>query len=172
MANPGNFDVWRAAGAVQIVGMGKVEFLDFRVKDAIGTGQLGSCSVVVIASAHGAILAHIPPQPQPTINPTSGDDNVRSMMNEVSRLYRDNRQYFPSAESVIACAVFRGQVALPSQLEIMESHLINRLGLIPRKISYEVPGNPGIRGRGTVIVIKKRHYPKPKIFVEDGRANA
>lgn len=171
MANPGNLEVWGAAGAVQIVAMGKVEFLDFRVKDAIGTGQLGSCSVVVIASAHGAILAHIPPQPQPTVNPTSADDNVRSMMNEVSRLYRNKHQYFPSAESVVACAVFRGRVALPSQLDIMESSL-NRLGLIPKKISYEVPGNPAIRGKGTVIVIKKGHYPKPKIFVEDGLANA
>jgi hypothetical protein len=171
MANPGNFELWRAAGAVQVVAMGRVEFLDFRVKQAIGTEQLGSCSVVVIASVHGAILAHIPPQPQPTINPTSADDNVRSMMNEIARLYRNKQQWFPSAESVVACAVYRGEVALQSQLDIMESSLIG-LGLRPKNISYEVPGNPAIRGKGTVIVIKKPDYPKPKIFVEDGHVNA
>jgi hypothetical protein len=113
--------VWAVAGAVQIVATGKVKSLDFRVKDTIGTRQLRLCSVVVIASAYGAILAHIPPQPQPTINPISAYDKVRSMVNEVSRLYRNRQRYFLSAESVVSCAVFQGQVALPSQLDIIES---------------------------------------------------
>jgi len=50
MANPGNFEVWGAAGAVQIVAMGKVEFLDFRVRDAIGTGQLAQCLLYKITN--------------------------------------------------------------------------------------------------------------------------
>jgi hypothetical protein len=127
---------------------------------------------VVIASVHGAMLDHILPQPQPTINPASADDNVRSMMDEIGRLYRVNKpRYFLSAESVVACAVYRGDVALQSQLDIMEGSLIG-LGLIPKKISYEVPGKPEIRGKGTVIVIKKGNYAKPKILVEDGHVNA
>jgi hypothetical protein len=93
------------------------------------------------------------------------------MMNEIARLYRNKQQWFPSAESVVACAVYRGEVALQSQLDIMESSLIG-LGLRPKNIPYEVPGNPAIRGKGTVIVIKKPDYPKPKIFVEDGHVNA
>lgn len=108
--NPGTLDVWAAAGAIQIVPMGQVQFLDFRQRDAIGTGQLGSCSVVVIASAQGAILAHIPPQPQPTNNLTSGDANVRSMMDRVGTLYQGNPQFFPSTDTVVVCAYFRGQV--------------------------------------------------------------
>lgn len=82
----GTLDVWAAADAVQIVPMGQVKFLDFRQCGAIGMGQLGSCSVVVIASAQGAVLAHIPPQPQPTNNPTSGDANVQFMMDGVGTL--------------------------------------------------------------------------------------
>lgn len=86
-SNPGHFEVWEAAGAVKNVAMGQAQFLDFREKDAIGTKGLGSCSVMVIASAHGAILAHIPPQPQATNNPTSGDANVQLMMNNTFAPY-------------------------------------------------------------------------------------
>ncbi|KGO67920.1 hypothetical protein PITC_029590 [Penicillium italicum] len=169
-SNPGHFEVWDTAGAVKNVAMGQAQFLDFRERHAIGTKDLGSCSVVVIASAHGAILAHIPPQPQATNNPTSGDANVQSMMNQVGTLYRDKQQFFPSAETVVICAVFRGQVALPSQLDIMQMSLIG-LGLTTKIISYEVPGNSTTVGKGTVIVIKKRDYVKPKILVEDRHVN-
>ncbi|KAJ5236045.1 hypothetical protein N7489_006136 [Penicillium chrysogenum] len=162
----GHFEAWELAGAVKVVPMGQAQFLDFREKDAIGTKGLGSCSVVVIASAHGAILAHIPPQPQATSNPTSGDANVQLMMNQVGILYRDKRQFFSSAETIVICAVFQGQVALPSQLDIMQMSLIG-LGLTTKIISYEVPGDSSIVGKGTVIVIKKREYAKPKILVED-----
>lgn len=170
MFNPGTLEVWEAAGDVQIVAMDDVQFLDFQQMAAIGTGQLGSCSVVVIASAQGAILAHIPPQPRPTNNPIDGDTNVQSMMDRVGALYHEKQQYFLSADTVVVCAVFRGEVALPSQLDIMMLSL-HGLGLKPEIISYEVPGNPAIRGKGTVIVTKKRHQTKPKIFVEDSQVN-
>ncbi|KAJ5374657.1 hypothetical protein N7517_006663 [Penicillium concentricum] len=130
------------------------------------TKDLGSCSVLVIASAYGAILAHIPPQPQATNNPTSGDANVQSMMNQVGTLYRDKRQFFSFCRN----GLFRGQVALPSQLDIMQMSLIG-LGLTTKIISYEVPGNSTIMGKGIVIVIKKRDYVKPKILVEDRHVN-
>ena len=168
---PGTLEAWEAAGDVQMVAMDDVQFLDFQQMPAIGTGQLGSCSVVVIASAQGAILAHIPPQPRPTNNPTDGDTYVRSMMNRISRLYREKQQrYFLSADTVVVCAVFRGEVALPSQLDIMMLSL-HGLGLTPKIISYEVPGNAALQGKGTVIVTKKRHQIKPKIFVEEGLVN-
>ncbi|KAJ5531281.1 hypothetical protein N7527_004674, partial [Penicillium freii] len=39
--------------------------------------------------------------------------------------------------------------------------------LTTKIISYEVPGNSTIVGKGTIIIIKKRDYIKPKILVED-----
>lgn len=86
--NPGNFEIWRQAGAVQTVPMGGVQFLDFRQKAALATDGLGSCSAVVIASPHAAILAHIAPLPTSTQNPFAGDANVQSTMNRVVALYR------------------------------------------------------------------------------------
>ena len=168
--NPGTLEVWESAGDVQIVPMDDVQFLDFQQMAAIGTGQLGACSVVVIASAQGAILAHIPPQPRPTNNPTDGDTNVQSKMDRVGALYHAKQQYFRSTDTVVVCAEFRGEVALPSQLNIMRQSL-NGLGLTPKIISYEVPGNPTIRGKGTVVITKKRDQIKPKIFVEDSQVN-
>lgn len=133
-----HFEVWEEGRAVKDVAMDQAQFLDFRERDAIGTQHLGSCSVVVIASAYGAILAHIPPQPEATNNPTSGDANAQSMMNQVGSLYRDKREFFPSAETIVICAVFRGQVALPSQLDIIQMSLIG-LGLTTHIFSYDVP---------------------------------
>ena len=149
-----------------MVPMGGVHFLDFAEKAAIGTEHLGSCSVVVIASELGAILAHIAPQPGATNDPFAGDTNVRSAMHQIDTLYQNKRSYFPSTATIVVCALFRGEVALPNQLDIMMASL-RGLGLDPRGISYDVPGDPTIRGKGTVMVMKKREYARPKIIVEE-----
>ncbi|KAJ5521362.1 hypothetical protein N7527_005477, partial [Penicillium freii] len=124
------------------------QFLDFREKDAIRTKDLRLYSVVVIASAYSIILVYIPPQPQATINLISSNTNVGT-------LYRDKRQFFPSAETIIIYT-----------LDIIQISLIG-LRLTTKIISYEVPGNSTIVGKGIVIIIKKRDYIKPKILVEN-----
>ncbi|KAG7288121.1 hypothetical protein NEMBOFW57_007644 [Staphylotrichum longicolle] len=52
-------------GQLLDVPMGEALFVDFRQMAAIGTHRLGSCSVAMVVSEHGAILAHIPPLPSP-----------------------------------------------------------------------------------------------------------
>lgn len=165
-----NFAVWREAGAVQTVPMGDVQFLDFRHKAALATDGLGACSVVVIASPHGALLAHIAPLPTLTQNPIAGDANAHSTMNRVVALYQYKRAYFPSAETVVICAEFRDSVALPDQLEILMESL-NSVQLQPRATSYTVPTNPGTRDSGVVMIIKMSEYPGPKIHVQDRVVN-
>ncbi|KAJ5335694.1 uncharacterized protein N7506_005630 [Penicillium brevicompactum] len=168
---PGNFELWQRAGAVQTVPMGGIQFLDFRQKAALATAGLGSCSAVVIASPHGVILAHIAPLPVSTQNPFAGDANVQSTMNRVVALYQEKkRDFFPSAETVVICAEFRGEVALPDQLAIMTGTL-NQVQLQPRAISYSVPTNPSTRDNGVVMIIKKPEYPQPKIYVQDRVVN-
>lgn len=94
MSAPGILAQWQAARQVIVVPMGDVQFVTFQQMPAIGTRDLGSCSVVVLASAYGAILAHIPPQPaRPSADPMAGDNNVRSMMDRVATLYERNKTY-------------------------------------------------------------------------------
>ena len=167
MSGSGILAQWQARGAVLVVPMGGVQFLSFQQQSAIGTRDLGSCSVVLIASAHGAILAHIPPRPlQPSQDPFAGDNNARNMMNQVTTLYQQNRGYFASADSVVVCAWYNGAVALSDQMEIMSSSL-RQLGLNPTIRTYHVPGNRNLPGQGTVIAIKSANQQRPQIYVED-----
>lgn len=167
MSGPGILAQWQASGSVTVVPMGDVQFVSFQQIPAIGTSDLGSCSVVVIASAYGAILAHIPPLPlQQSPDPFAGDNNVRYMMDRVAGLYQHYRNYFPSADTSVICAWFRGAVALPHQMEIMSSSL-RQMGLNPRITTYHVPGNRSLPGQGTVIVISGANQGRPQIYVED-----
>ena len=59
----GMLNTFKEAGQVIVVPMGGVRLVQFQSIPAIGTEGLGSCSVVLIASSKGAILAHIPPRP-------------------------------------------------------------------------------------------------------------
>jgi hypothetical protein len=53
------------AKAVHVVEMDDVQFLAFHQSkvSSIGTKDLAGCSVVMIASPYGEIVAHIPPNP-------------------------------------------------------------------------------------------------------------
>ena len=59
---------WERARQVVVIPMSGVQFVSFRQKPAIGTRDLGSCSVVVIMSKYGAILG-----PYSTIATTAVD---------------------------------------------------------------------------------------------------
>lgn len=92
---PGYLDQLKTQNRVEEVGMGGAKFVSFQQKYAIGTAGLGACSAVVIASAFGAIIGHIPPLPSATRDPHAGDANARRMMVQIKCLYDSNRNFFP-----------------------------------------------------------------------------
>lgn len=153
-----------------VVAMNQVKFLPFGSVSAIGTRDLGGCSVVVIASKYGAILAHIPPMPDCNHlhDPYYGDRHVQEIMHQVNELYSRRRNYFPAAESYLICAMYNGEIALPYQKKIMEDNL-SRMGLKYRPINYVVPRNDANPGHGTVFVDSNGQagMQMPLIYVED-----
>lgn len=162
----GLLDQWRRQATV--VPMGGIMFVSFQNTSAIATEHLGSCSVVVIASAYAAILAHIPPLPgQYTTDPHAGDIQAQTFMNQVANLYQQHSSFFPSAQGVVVCAMFNGSVALPSQRDIMSSSL-QRMGIRTAIRTYTVPTYQHFAGRGTVIAFGPTSTnPYPLIYVED-----
>ncbi|GLA19132.1 hypothetical protein BDQ94DRAFT_173467 [Aspergillus welwitschiae] len=132
---------------VVVVPMNVVRVVSLHEMFAIGTEGLGACSAIVIASSHGAIVAHIPPRPTASASdPYAGDNNVRRLMAEATTLYMRYRdEYFAShTDTVIVCALYQGAIALPDQVQIMHSAL-RRLG--PSVWTYNVPGNIPIRDK-------------------------
>lgn len=162
----GLLDQWRRHAT--LVPMGRVMFISFRNTSAIATEHLGSCSVVVIASVYGAILAHIPPLPnEVTTDPYAGDRQAQSFMGQVANLFQQNISFFPSPQGVVVCAMYNGAVALPTQRDIMSSSL-QRMGLRPTVRTYNVPAYQNFAGRGTVIAFgPSPTNPQPLIYVED-----
>ena len=144
------------ASRIALVPTGNVQFVSFDDIPAIGVEGLGGCSVVVIASAYGAILAHIPPLPLQQPSPDFlGHSNVQSMMDQASALYYyyKKHDFFPHAETVIVCAWLRGEMGVPEQLELMRESL-HEIGHQPTIRTYAVPrtGNMNAPGQGTVVV--------------------
>ncbi|GKZ27221.1 hypothetical protein AbraIFM66951_004588 [Aspergillus brasiliensis] len=141
---------------VVVVPMNAVRVVSLDEMFAVGTKGLGACSAIIIASLHGAIVAHIPPRPTPSMSdPSAGDNNIRRLMAEVTTLYMCHRdEYFSSpTDTVIVWALYQGAIALPDQVQIMHSAL-ERLG--PSVETYEVPGNGSNAGQGTVLAIGSR----------------
>ncbi|KAL5344142.1 hypothetical protein BJX70DRAFT_352654 [Aspergillus crustosus] len=149
-----------------LVPMGQVNFVAFNQLPAIGTWDLMGCSVVLVVSQFGAILAHIPPQPQATLDPNAGDANVLRMMNQVRNLHIQYSALFPLATTSIVCAVYGGQVALPDQLEIMRRKF-SEMGYTPLIQYYHVPTNVSQPGQGTVVARILPGHTTPTVFVQD-----
>lgn len=169
MSGGGILAQYEAANAAVVVPMGNVQFNSFHhQKPAIGTRDLDSCSVVIIASTFGALLAHIPPRPEgPSTDPYAGDRNARNIMTHVVSLYNHykNQGYFPPAATVVLCAKFNGYVALPDQQAIMLEALRDQ-GLQPLAHTYDVPTDRTQPGQGTVILISQANQT-PLLYVED-----
>lgn len=90
---------WEDARQVLVVPIGEVLFVNHQETPAIGTRGLGSCSVAMIVSEYGAILAHISPLPlRPSAaalaDPHAGDNNVRGMMDRVHEVFTRHREFF------------------------------------------------------------------------------
>lgn len=168
MSGSGILARWAAARAVVVVPMGGIQFVPFDLFNAVGTRDLGGCSVVIIASIYGVIMAHIPPRPPqtPPDDGTAGANNARYMMSRVAALYQQHRAYFPSTDTIVFCAWHKGTVGLPDQLDIMRLSL-QQMGLNPIIRTYHAPGNRNIPGQGTAIIIKSPNSNRPHIYLED-----
>ncbi|KAL8685430.1 MAG: hypothetical protein Q9224_005820, partial [Gallowayella concinna] len=93
------FDSALKQGIAKELSMGKVNFQEFI--DGIwayGTRDLRGCSVVLVASQKGAIMAHIDPR---------GDEHVHQMMDEFVTLYVAKKAaYFPpSSETLVVYGI-------------------------------------------------------------------
>lgn len=163
-------------GQLLDVPMGEALVVDFRQMAAIGTHRLGSCSVAMVVSEHGAILAHIPPLPSPMSDdelagdPDAGSENVHAMMRRVRELHGSCQAWFLTATAHVVCAWYQGAVALPDQLAIMQGHF-REMGLEPAIHYYVVPGDLDKLGKGTVMAISSAPGTYPAIYVEDSPVN-
>jgi len=175
MSNPGSAGLFAQAQREKrlcAVAMNDVQFLAFHQStiSAIGTEGLSGCSVVMVTSQHGAILAHIAPRP-PMADPQdqhAGDQNVQALMSRVASLYTQQQTYFPVADTFVVCAVYAGDVALPDQKKIIEGN-ISQMGLSHlSSLFYDVPTNRANPGQGTTLIDAKEHVgQKPAVYVKD-----
>ncbi|KAL8970980.1 MAG: hypothetical protein Q9197_003520 [Variospora fuerteventurae] len=135
---------------------------------AIGTYALRACSVVLVASQVGAVLAHIAPL---------GDEYVRRMMDRFNSLYQPRAVSHFGAERhpwVVIGLMHTGDgdaytEALPDMNLIINERLM-AMGLQPSSSDYKfklrlAQDSPQFPGKGTVLVDAKNGLLK--IYVED-----
>ncbi|AEO63857.1 uncharacterized protein THITE_2031178, partial [Thermothielavioides terrestris NRRL 8126] len=168
----GYLDTYREEDRLLEVPMSGISFVDFGEKEAIGTGGLGSCTVAMVVSVHGAILAHIPPLPsmpteaQMAANPYAGENNVHDMMTQVQNVYQFRQPWFPTAAAYIICGTAQGQMVVPHQVAIMQGRF-REIGLEPAIHHYDINADRSRPGQGTVIVISNGPGTVPSVYVED-----
>ena len=125
------------------------------VKPYIGTDGLGSCSVVLIASKYAIILGHVSPRPNHAnpLDDDAGNNHVRNYMSNFIRFYNANKDYFPlGSSSGVVCAVYKGEIALPDQLNIMRECLEKEGLSVNTSANYNVPFTEEHPDRGSVLV--------------------
>lgn len=153
---------WVQSGRLNLVPMGQTHTHPLGIF-AVGTEELGSCSAVVIASFSRVILSHIPPRTEHE----DGDTTARRMMTDVKGYFQSYRGDFDlKTRGVVVCAIFKGALALESQVKIMSSSL-TELSLDPQYRPYDVdPKNFGaFPGQGTVLIVQGSN--SPVIYVDN-----
>lgn len=157
------------------VNMNDVQFCDFRrTVKAIGTRDLKGCHVVIVASKYGAVFGHISPRSgrQAPDDPSGGEAHITGQMQRVVAMYEDYKaqNFFPQSDSGTHTihAVLNGEVALPDQKALIESHLLH-VGL-PRPSSFmynvDILANADTdSSKGTVLLLG--HSTPPMLLVED-----
>ncbi|KAL9029457.1 MAG: hypothetical protein Q9196_002300 [Gyalolechia fulgens] len=160
----------KAANKLEIVAMNQTKYIHFAAnRQGLGTEDLNACTAVVIASPTGAILGHFSPRPPNSpADAAAGDAHVLAKMNHISTLLKNHEQDFPTSGStgLIAYAVYRGAVALPSQKTIIES-CFKQWGIPLQLVEYIVleSAQPRPSGKGSVMVLHQDS--KVYLFVED-----
>lgn len=160
----------KAANKLELVPMNQIKYLHFAPnKQGLGTEDLNACTAVVIASRIGAILGHFSPHPQDApANAAAGDAHIQAKMDQIAALLEDHKQDFAinGSTGLIAYAVYRGEIALPSQKIIIESRF-KQWGIPLKPVEYIVlePNQPRPSGKGSVMIIHQD--AKVYLFVED-----
>ncbi|KAI4135348.1 MAG: hypothetical protein LQ341_005893 [Variospora aurantia] len=152
-----------------VVRMNDIQFQQFSEQTtAIGTYALRACSVVIVASRVGAIVAHVAPL---------GDDATMRMMDEFKNLYQTYRLSHFGAERhpwVVTGLMHTGigdlyADGLPDMTTIINERLM-AMGLQPSSSNYKfsvriAEHSPQFPGKGTVMVDAAND--QLKIYVED-----
>ncbi|KAJ5963497.1 uncharacterized protein N7479_003373 [Penicillium vulpinum] len=127
----------RALNARQVleVPMDDVRFISFNAQiRSIGTQNLNGCTAVGLFSPAGAIMTHIPPNPDPRL----GIANLRRLMGQFILLYHQHLAEFPSdVTSIVVGGTYRGTMALEDHLTEIRS-ILSREGISPGFRSYSV----------------------------------
>ncbi|KAL3472476.1 hypothetical protein BJX99DRAFT_262261 [Aspergillus californicus] len=157
--------------SIQMVSMHENKFVSFYEKSAIATFGLDACSVIMIASDQGAILAHIPPLPGRTRHPLAGDTYAQHMMNRVRDLFEhfQAQGFFPVAASTILYAILRGEreSIIESQIQIMRN-TFRAMGLAStREIIYDIPVDRSQLGNGTILIRFRGRGLYPEVLIQD-----
>lgn len=164
------FQEAKAANKLELVAMNQIKYVHFTVnKNGLGTEDLNACTAVVVASSTGAILGHFSPRPPGApINAAAGDAHIRAKMEQIHTLLKDNKQDFPTniSTGLIAYAVYRGAVALPSQKTIIEG-CFKVWGIPLKGVEYLVLESNIARppGKGSVMVVHQSQ--RVHVLVED-----
>jgi len=159
-------------GVVSLVGINKVKFVPFPKKPtkgqicSAGIRQLSACSVVIVVSELGAIVAHIGPNEEGATEPNSYLRLTWKMMNNVARLYQDNSRCFSeSTRPFVVVATFEGSIVVPEQVDIMVSSLME-IKLVPQLVKRPIqPAVDDSSPEGTILVLGGSSTFK--VFVED-----
>ena len=160
------------ANRLNNVPMNDVRFQSFHGPvTAIGTQNLRSCSVVLVASRSGAILAHIMPL---------FSDLATTIVDRFERLYEIHKEeHFSSTnETWVVSGVVEGDGGHLTVLDNHDGLVENRLsgmGLLDRKQTWyqfriqPTGSSPNFAGKGTVLV--DGSGPEPVVYVEDKPVN-
>jgi hypothetical protein len=164
--------------------MGRTEFIAFNTNGfrSVITRQLNGCSVAMLISSHGPIIAHIPPLPighdrplpldiswdlMDSLDPVAGDRQMQDVMDYFASLYDRHRDSFPPERVAITVhALYAGRIALPEQMNIMH-RAFQMMGFTPVSIFYSVlrPGDARSPKKGIVFIDGRG--PSPIVHVED-----
>ena len=154
--------------------MNQVKYLRFDPKTRIclGTEHLNPCTAVVILSKNAAILGHFPPRPaSASANTAAGDAHIKAKMNELRALLGQHLQEFaqkPGSTGIVAYAVYKGETALQSQKDIIESQLTSWKMQV-KSVPYPVLNSdqPRAAAQGTVLIVPIDGGAE--VYVEDKR---
>ncbi|KAK5150139.1 hypothetical protein LTS14_010402 [Recurvomyces mirabilis] len=162
-------------GLVELVGINEVKFLLFdrpaegrRV--SLGVKGLSACSVVILASDHGAIMAHIGPNELGSRDPRSYLRLANEKMDELESIFRENQRYFGAgSHAYLIFATFQDKPVSPEQGDIFRARIQSLDVPLISDRPYERSTSALIdddRPEGTVWIVK-RQDTRPTVYLED-----
>ncbi|KAK6441312.1 hypothetical protein LTR95_002455 [Oleoguttula sp. CCFEE 5521] len=120
---------------------------------AIATRRLGGCSGLVILGENAAMMAHIAPRPR---NAPKGQSAVeahfKTYLEQVARMYWDNRQWFPAASTAWGFYV-AGFNIITDTIKEMAVRCFTRLGLSNQHTYYSPNLSPERRDEVRACVL-------------------